>query len=139
MLKITGNGTVCFDPTCEYSKQGKAWMRMRVVSKERVRDGQGKWVDGNETFFNVTVFGKQAEMLYESGVSKGTRIVFTGKAGMRDWTNKDGEKKTDLDVIADEIGLDVTFTAYRKMEAGDRSSGKHEPAPTRPFDDGSPF
>lgn len=135
MLKIQGNGTVAMTPEVKYSSSGKAWMRMRVVTKDRVRDKQGNWGDGEPTWLNVTVFGKQAEMLFESGVDKGTRIVFFGKASIREWTNKDGVAKQDLDVVADEVALDVTFTAYKKVTAGDAPVGKHEDT----SDAGSPF
>lgn len=141
-LIIHGEGTSCFDPELKYSKAGKAYMRLRLVSKERQRNASGQWEDGQETFFNLTVFGKPAEMLAESNAGKGSRVVFSGKARMESWTNKDGVEKWDLSVIADHIGLDLQFTAYTRLEqaqaargAARRAEQTHDDFPT----DESPF
>jgi len=78
MIKTTIDAALVTDIDLKFSPAGKAYARLRAVSKERKRDGNGKWVDGDETFFSVVVFGKQAEMLAESNPAKGTRLLIDG-------------------------------------------------------------
>lgn len=61
-----------------------------------VDDGFG---DQKKTyFFNFTAFGKTAESL-EKYVKKGTKIVATGKATQNQWTDKQGNKRSDVAFI----------------------------------------
>lgn len=124
MIRTTIDAALVTDIDLMFGSSGKAYARFRAVSKERKRDVQGKWVDGDETFFSVTVFGKQAEMLAETNPEKGTRLLMQGTAKIEEWTGKDGNKRQTFAVIADSIALDLTFTAYSKVsrEAADRGA-----------------
>lgn len=116
-IRITTDCVVVADPELAFSKGGKAWLRMRCVSNERVKDSNGQWVDGNATYFDVVTFGKAAETIAESDVGKGTRITVAGTLQNSEWEDKEGNKRSTLKVMADHIGAELLFTPYRKKES----------------------
>lgn len=131
MIRTTIDAALVTDIDLRFGNSGKAYARFRAVSKERKKDAQGKWVDGEETFFGVIVFGKAAEMLAESEPKKGTRLLIEGKAKMETWEQKDGTPRSGLSVVADNIALDLTFTAYRRLDAegAARGAARRQDAP----------
>ena len=146
MIKTTIDAALVTDIDLKFSPAGKAYARLRAVSKERKRDGNGKWVDGDETFFSVVVFGKQAEMLAESNPAKGTRLLIEGTAKLESWTDKEGKERQTLAVVANNIALDLTFTAYTKIDREQAARGaasRADNALTDPsdgsFGENSPF
>ena len=70
------------------------------MSKTRKKDAQGKWVDGDPTWLNVIVFGRQAEMLVESNAGKGTRLLVAGRLENRPWTDREGNERQSLELTA---------------------------------------
>lgn len=123
MIRATVDAALVTDIDLRFSGGGKAYARLRAVSKERKKDAQGKWVDGEETFFSVVVFGKPAEMLAESNPAKGTRLLIDGTMKMESWEDKEGNPRSGLSMIANNIALDLTFTAYDKRNAESASRG----------------
>ena len=105
---ITGEFGVVADPEPSFSDKGTAWLRLRVVAKDRVRDQNGAWQDGDPMFLNVVVFGKQAEHLTDS-VGKGDTIVLSGRLKPNNWTDKEGVEHKDVQIHADEIGVSVRW------------------------------
>lgn len=128
MIRTTIDASLVTDIDLRFGNSGKAYARFRAVSKERKRDAQGKWVDGDETFFSVTVFGKAAEMLAESNPAKGTRLLIDGTAKLESWEDKEGKERQTLAVIANEVGLALTFTAYSKISGEQAARGAAERA-----------
>jgi single-strand DNA-binding protein len=92
--EINGTFGVVADPEYRVSGSGKGWASLRVVSKDRTRDSNGEWVDGEALFLNCVVFGKWAENLVES-VVKGDTIQIT---------DKEGVEHRDVQIVADEAG-----------------------------------
>ena len=123
MIRIVTDAALVTDIDLRFSGGGKPYARFRAVSKERKRDPQGKWVDGDETFFGVTVFGKPAEMLAESDPKKGTRLLIDGTAKLESWKDRSGNERQSLAVIANNIALDLTFTAYTRIESAQAARG----------------
>lgn len=99
-------GGVVADPELAFSSQGNAWLKLRIVCAERERDGTGQWVDGEKCYLTVVVLNKTvAENMAES-VTKGDKVMVTGKLEMNEW-EREGVKRVDYRVIADEIGVAV--------------------------------
>ncbi len=62
-----------------------------------------------------------AENVGES-LSKGTRVVVTGRLEQRSWETEQGEKRSVVEIVADEVGPSLRF-ATAKVEKIDRRSG----------------
>lgn len=127
---ISGEFGVVADPEPSFSEKGNAWLRLRVVAKDRVRDSNGAWTDGEPMFLNCLVFGKQAEHLTDS-IAKGDSIMVTGRLKPNKWTDKDGVEHNDVQIHADEIGVSVRWgTAKTTRVTGDAParSGEGDPS-----------
>ena len=141
-IHTTAQVGVVAEPELRFTKGGKAWVSIRAVSKPR-KNVNGQWVDGDPTWLNVVVFGKGAEMLVESGVTKGSRLLVTGRLENREWEDRDGNKRFNLEITADTVGLDTTFTAYERVavERSDRgAAARRDTEPAAPqWSDEAPF
>jgi single-strand DNA-binding protein len=126
-LRVSADLTVVAQPELKFSNAGKAWLSLRAVSKQRKNVG-GKWEDGEPTWLNVVVFGKTAEMIVESGVTKGTRLNVQGRLENRPWTDREGNERHTLEITADNVGLDLAFTAYGRADEPRRAPRPAEPA-----------
>jgi single-strand DNA-binding protein len=66
-----------------------------------------KWVDGETNWFTITSF-KQLAINTATSVSKGDRIIVSGKLRVRDWDN--GERAgTSVEIEAELVGHDLTW------------------------------
>lgn len=106
--EISGEFGVVADPEPNFSEKGNAWLRLRVVAKDRVRDQNGTWTDGEPMFLNAVVFGKQAEHLTDS-ILKGDTILLTGTLAPNKWTDKEGVEHNDVQIKVKEIGVSVRW------------------------------
>lgn len=121
---IHGTFGVVADPEPSFSEKGNAWLRLRVVAKDRVRDSNGAWSDGEPMFINAVVFGKQAENLTDS-IAKGDSVVIVGRLAPNKWTDKEGVEHNDVQIKVEEIGPSVQFATAktpRHMEANGTAS-----------------
>ncbi len=66
------------------------------------------WVDGETIWFNVTVWRGLAEHVAAS-IKKGDRVIVEGKLSQRTWTDDKGQARTNLEVDADCVGIDLMF------------------------------
>jgi len=94
------------DPELRYSNDGKPWLAARAGIESRVKVN-GEWTT-ELIWCDLKVFGKVAE--HVAGNSrKGTRLVVVGRLEANNWTTKEGEKRDGLALVADHVGLDLTF------------------------------
>ncbi len=94
--------------------------RFRVASVPRVYDkASGEWRDGEGLFLTVSVWTQQSENVWES-VTRGTRVVVTGRLKQRSYETKEGEKRTVYEVEADDVAASLKF-ASAKMTKVSRS------------------
>jgi len=68
-----------------------------AVRRKFHRDG-----DPDSDFFNCKAFGKTAEFV-EKHVAKGTKLEISGRLTQDRWTDKDGQNRTAVSVIADSL------------------------------------
>lgn len=125
---IIGNLTA--DPELRFTQSGTAVATLRVASQDRKRDGD-KWVDGDTTYMTVTVWRKAAENAAES-LTKGSRVVVIGRIRQREYETREKEKRTVLEVEADEIGLSLFYDPATSQRSPGRSSGSGYSDASRP-------
>jgi single-strand DNA-binding protein len=78
-----------------------------AASHRRFDRKENKWVDGETNWFTVTAF-RQLAINCAGSVSKGERVLVTGKLRVRDWDN--GERAgTSVEVEAEALGHDLTW------------------------------
>jgi len=122
-VNITGNLTR--DPELRATAGGMSVLKLGVaVNDRRKNQSTGEWEDA-PNFVDVTVFGARAEALSRF-LSKGAKVAIEGKLRWSQWESPAGEKRSKLEVVADEI----EFMSSR--DGG--GSGGH--MPTGPIVDG---
>jgi single-strand DNA-binding protein len=73
------------------------------------------------SFFNVVAWREMAENAGES-LTKGSRVVVTGRLEQRSWETPDGEKRSVVEIVADEIGPSLRW-ATAQVVRNERRSG----------------
>jgi single-strand DNA-binding protein len=105
---ITLTGLVATTPRHLTTSEGLAITSFRLASSQRRFDrASNRWVDGDTNWYTVSSFRALAENAANS-VSKGDRVIVTGKLRIRDWENTD-RSGTTVEVEADALGHDLTW------------------------------
>jgi len=118
--QITIVGNITDDPELRYTANGAAVANFTVAHSTRIRDAAGNWTDGDTSFFRVNVWRALAENAAES-LTRGTRVVVTGRLKQRSWENQEGEKRTVVEIEADDVGPSLKW-ATATVQKTSRSS-----------------
>ncbi|KUN75648.1 single-stranded DNA-binding protein [Streptomyces griseoruber] len=123
---ITIIGNLTADPELKFTEGGAALARFTVASTPRTFDRQSnQWKDGTSTFFRCAAWRQLAEHVTES-LTKGSRVVLSGRIRQHDWKTPEGENRSMLAVEVDEIGASLRFTTVQingKRPAGNGAAG----------------
>lgn len=109
MSELTSvTGLVATTPRHLITQAGLAITSFRLASSQRRFDrSQNKWIDGETNWYTVTAF-KTLAINVATSISKGDRIMLTGKLRVRDWDN--GERAgTSVEIEADSMGHDLNW------------------------------
>lgn len=112
------------EPVLRFTPQGKPWVTFSVASNVRIKDGE-QWVDGEPTWFRVSVWDAQAENIAESLV-KGDRVIVTGRFKTRTWKDDAGVDHSGLELQADEVGPALRWATAKPVKVG--QGGQARPA-----------
>lgn len=93
-------GNLTRDVELSAAKTGLSVARFTVAVNDRKKVGE-EWQD-DPNYFRVTAFGKLAERNAPS-LTKGARVAIDGKLKYDEWTDKEGNKRTSVSIIANEI------------------------------------
>jgi single-strand DNA-binding protein len=99
--KITILGHLGRDVETRYLPDGTAVASFSVATSEKRKDRNGDYQE-TTTWFRCTVFGKQAELCGQY-LSKGSQVYVEGKLSQNEYTDKDGNKRTSLEVKATDV------------------------------------
>jgi single-strand DNA-binding protein len=105
---VTVAGLVATTPRHLVTQDGLPITSFRLAASHRKFDrALNKWIDGETNWFTITAF-RQLAINTAGSVSKGERILVTGKLRVRDWDN--GERAgTSVEIEADSIGHDLCW------------------------------
>ena len=114
-VSITGNLTD--EPELRMTPAGVPVVNFRVAVTPRVPDGRGGFQDGETSFFRVTAWRSLAENVADS-LGKGARVVVLGRLRTSSWETPEGEKRTNVEIQADEVAPSLRFATARLEKAG---------------------
>jgi single-strand DNA-binding protein len=105
---FTVSGLVATTPRHLVTQEGLPITSFRLASSKRRFDRTKKiWVDGETNWFTINSF-RQLAINSASSISKGDRIVVSGRLKVRDWDN--GERSgTSVEIEADCLGHDLVW------------------------------
>lgn len=100
--RVVISGNLTRDPELRSTASGMAVLKMGIAVNDRRKNQQtGEWEDV-PNFFDVTVFGQRGESLSRF-LSKGSKVAVEGKLRWRQWETPDGDKRSAVEIIADDI------------------------------------
>ena len=139
---VTVVGNVTRDPELRFTPSGAAVANFGLAWN---RKGQND--EEVVSFFDVTCWSGLAENVAES-ITKGSRVVVYGRLDQRSWENQDGERRSKVEIVADDVApslkwatAEITRNEFRGGDGGGSaapSSGGGRPAST-PQTDEEPF
>ncbi|MBF4552597.1 single-stranded DNA-binding protein [Corynebacterium suicordis] len=123
---ITVVGNLVADPELRYTPSGAAVANFRVASTPRRFDSQtNQWVDGDALFMACNVWRQAAENVANS-LTKGDRVIVTGRLRQRSFENREGERRSVIELEVDEVGpaLKYATAQVQKTAPSNRSGGQ---------------
>jgi len=133
---ITMIGNLVDDPELRFTPSGAAVAKFRVASTPRYLDKQtNEWKDGESLFLQCQIWRQAAENVAES-LTKGMRVILSGRLKQRSYETKEGEKRTVFEVEVDEVGpslRNATAKVTKTQRAGGTSGGFSAPVVTDSF------
>ena len=106
---ITVIGNLTSEPELRFTPSGAAVANFTIASTPRTFDrNKNEWVDGETLFLRASVWREAAENVAES-LTKGTRVIVSGRLKSRSYETKEGEKRTVIELEVDEIGPSLRY------------------------------
>ena len=99
--RVNISGNLTRDPEMRCTASGMQVLSFGVAVNDRAKNPQtGEWED-RPNFVDCTMFGARAEAVSRY-ISKGSKVAIEGKLRWSQW-EKDGQKRSKIEVIVDEI------------------------------------
>src|SRR5271165_4388246 len=121
--QITIAGNLVDDPELRFTPAGQPVARFRVASTPRFRDNStGEWKDGDSLFLTCNVWRQAAENVAES-LTRGTRVIVSGRLRQRSYETKEGEKRTVYEIEVDDVGPSLRNASAKVNRVSRNGSG----------------
>jgi single-strand DNA-binding protein len=129
--QMTLAGNLVEDPELRFTPAGQPVAKFRVASTPRYKDSAtGEWKDGDSLFLTCTVWRQAAENVAES-LTRGMRVIVTGRLKQRSYETSEGEKRTVYELEADEVGPSLR-NASAKVHKAARTGSQPAAAQDKP-------
>ncbi len=124
---VTLVGNVTRDPELRFTNTGQATTSFGLAVNRRWQNRQTQEWEEAASFFDIVCWREMAENAAES-LSRGSRVIVTGRLEQRSWETPDGDKRSKIEVVADEIGPSIRWataqiTKNERRGPGDGGSG----------------
>jgi single-strand DNA-binding protein len=116
---ITVVGNLTRDPELRFTTGGRGTANFGIAVSRRYQVNN-EWQE-QTSFFNIVAWGTLAENAAAS-LNKGHRVIVTGRLEQRSYDDKEGQKKSIVEIVADEIGPSLRW-ARAEIEKIARDSG----------------
>jgi single-strand DNA-binding protein len=115
---ITLVGNITRDPELRFTATGQAKVNFGLAVNRRWQNRQTNDWEEATSFFNVIAWGEMGENISES-LGKGSRVIVSGRLEQRSWETEEGEKRSVIEVVADEVGPSLRW-ATAEVKKSDR-------------------
>jgi single-strand DNA-binding protein len=105
---ITVVGNITRDPELKFLNSGQAAVRLSIAVNRRWQNRQTQEWEERVSYFEVAGYGSMAENAANS-LTKGTRVLVTGRLEQRSWETENGDKRSIVEINADEIAPSLRF------------------------------
>lgn len=109
MTNITIIGNVVEDPILRFTPNGAAVANFRIANTPRRYNSQtNQWEDGEALFLTCNAWKQIGENVANT-LTKGMRVIVTGKLKARSYQTKEGENRTVHEIDVDEVGPSLKY------------------------------
>jgi single-strand DNA-binding protein len=130
---VTLVGNVTRDPELRYTASGQAMAKFGLAVNRRWQNRQTQAWEEATSFFDIVAWREMAENIGES-VQKGARVLVTGRLEQRSWESQEGDKRSTVEVVADEVGPSLRWATAsvvkNERRSGDGASGSSSSRPS---------
>lgn len=123
---ITVVGNLTADPELRFTPSGAAVCNFTIASTPRSFDKvSGEWKDGDALFLRCQVWRQAGENAAES-LTRGARVIAQGRLVQRSFETKEGEKRTVVELVVDEVGPALKYATAKvnKVSRSDSPTGQ---------------
>lgn len=120
MNKAIVCGNLGKDPEIRYTTDGQAVANLRVATTRKWKDKRDE-VREETTWHQVVVWGRSAEPCGKY-LNKGDRVLVEGRISVREYTDRDGNKRTATEIVAE----NVQFLNDRRPSGGSSDRGRDD-------------
>ena len=124
---ITIAGNLTREVEIKYTREGKAATTLGVAVDRRWKNRETDAWEEEVSFFDVICWGDLAEHAALS-LTKGLRVLVSGKMQQRSWETEDGERKSRFELVADELGPSLRFASAEVHKTTRTTSDESETA-----------
>jgi len=124
---VTIVGNVTRDPELRFTNSGQALARFGVAVIRRWQNRQTNEWEEQVSFFDVVCWREMAENVSET-LTKGTRVVVSGRLDQRTYETKEGDKRSAVEITADEVAPSLRW-ATAQITRNERGDSGGRPAP----------
>ena len=100
---ITLCGNICFEPELKQLADGKSTLSLNIAVNKVVNE------EKRTSYFDVTLWGKPAEHAAKT-LTKGDRVIVFGEPKQRSYEDKDGNKRSAVEIVASDIGPSLMWS-----------------------------
>lgn len=125
-VTITGNATR--EAEMRFTPSGQAVASFGVAVNRRWQNRQTQEWEEATSFIDVTCWAELAENVAET-VGRGDRVTVTGRLDQRTWETDQGEKRSKVEIVADDVALSLRWATGSVQKNENKKGGK--PAPQR--------
>ena len=101
-------GNVTRDPELRFTPSGQPTTTFGLAVNRRWQNRQTQEWEEATSFFDIVCWRELAENASES-LRRGSRVIVTGRLEQRSWETDDGEHRSKVEIVADEIGPSLRF------------------------------
>lgn len=126
-VTIIGNATR--EPEVRHTNSGFTIASFGVAINQRKKNAStGEWEDGDPSYFDVTCFRELAENVAET-ITKGSRVIVAGTLRQSSWETPEGDKRSKVEIIADEVGPSLRWATATIEKVGKSGAPERRSAP----------
>lgn len=119
---VTLVGNLTRDPELRFTPTGQAMASFGLAVNRMWNDRQTNERRESTSFFDVVCWREMAENVSES-LAKGARVVVTGRLEQRSWETQEGDRRSKVEVIADEVGPSLRWATAEVRKTDRRGPG----------------
>lgn len=130
---VTLVGNITRDPELRFTPSGQATASFGLAVNRRWQNRQTQEWEEATSFFDIVCWREMAENASES-LARGSRVIVTGRLEQRSWETGEGERRSKVEVVADEIGPSLRWataqvTKNERRGPAEMGTGGPRPAP----------